>query len=333
VHRAVLPATDRAVTTQIGDRVYFFVENRLLGVRTRDLEPVPEVELGGTVTGIMPSPSGDRVYVITKGKSELAVADRYSEDIAERITLPGQPKSLRMDPTGRFVLVRAAEGDSIWVIGVGRNRIAGVVRSEWREDLPAVSPAGEIALVQGKDVVFVDGATLQETSRVEGGAADLWYFFSWDGFRPRVSNEERVDTTPGPMAPDTNPFAGQLATQDTSLFPPIAGTDTAPLPVPPAGGVFAPPPPPVSPVDTGAATEFTLQFAAVRDESGARDLAKQIRAGPGSARVIATTRVVTTQVAGSAVYRVIAGPFRTRQEADAAGQQTGKPYWVYAGAP
>ena len=126
---------------------------------------------------------------------------------------------------------------------------------------------------------------------------------------------------PLPEAPDdttANPFAGQLATRDSS---PATPDDTLAQPVP----EFAPRPAP--------AAEFTLQFSALRDETAAAELAREIRDARTSPRVMATVRVVATSVGESMVYRVIAGPFRTRTDAEAAGQQSGKPYWVYEGAP
>jgi hypothetical protein len=48
---------------------------------------------------------------------------------------------------------------------------------------------------------------------------------------------------------------------------------------------------------------------------------------------MATVRVVATTVGDREVFRVIAGPFRTRADAEAAGQQSGVPFWVYEGAP
>ena len=321
----MLDETERALRTPVGDRIYLTSNGRLLGVRTRDLQPVPAVELTAPPRSLVTSPSGDRVYVIADSSRQLFVIDRYSEELLEGAQLPGIPLELRMDPLGRYVLIRGASGDTVWVLDVGSDRVNGAVRSAWRADLPAVAPDGRIALARGPDVVFVDGERLQVDTIISGGASDFWFFFIWDGFRPRLAAQEEeapvepvTEPEPSDTTPD-NPFAGQLATTDTTEIPP---DDTL---APPAVDAPAPPPLPV---------EFTLQFGALRDESAARDLAREIReAASATPRVMATVRVVGTTVAESQVFRVIAGPFRTRVDAESAGQQTGKPFWVYEGVP
>ena len=318
----MLDETERALRTPVGDRVYLTSVGRLLGVRTRDLEPVPAMDLTAPPLALVTSPSGDRVYVIADSSRRLFIIDRYSEELLEGPELPGFPRELRMDPMGRYVLVRGPS-DTVWVLNVGSDRLTGAVRSAWRPDLPAVAPDGRIVIARGPDVLFVNGAQLEPDTTISGGASDLWFFFTWDGFRPRLASREEeppVEPLPEVEPPDPepeNPFAGQLATRDSG--PPLPGDTTADT-------LAAPAPPPV-------AIDFTLQFGALRDESAARDLAREIRDQGATPRVMATVRVVATTVGDSEVFRVIAGPFRTRADAEAAGQQTGKPYWVYEGAP
>lgn len=323
-----LPATTKGIRAQAGDRVYFAVDSGLVGVKSGDLSLVPSVRLRDPVRSIAPTPSGDRIYVALDSAREIAVVDRYTEDVEERIELPGAAVELRMDPVGRFLLARPTEGDSAWVIAVGTERLLGAVPTAWRSDLPAVAPDGALALLRGKDVVLADGATLATRRRIAGGAADLWYFIAWSGFRPRTSPDEE----PLPVVADSsdvieeNPFAGQIAGRDTlpaEAMPP----EPAASPAPAAAEAATPPAsrPPRAP-------EFTVQFGALRDEGAARTLAQQIRA-TGSARGISTTRVVTSTVAGSAIHRVVAGPFSTRADAERAGSESGKSYWVYEGPP
>ena len=317
----MLEATERALRTPVGDRIYLTSGERLLAVRTRDLEPVPAVDLPAPPRALVTSPSGDRVYIIADSSRQLFIIDRYSESLVDGPTLPGFPRELRMDPMGRYVLVRAAQSDTVWVLDVGSDRLTGAVRSSWRADLPAVAPDGRIALARGNDVVLVDGARLAEDTVIAGGASYFWYFFNWDGFRPQMVAEEEAPVAPLPEPPDEpadNPFAGQLATADST---PPASQDTT---LPP----YSETPPPAAP-----AMEYTLQFGALRDEASAQELAREIRDARSSPRVMATVRVVATTVGDSEVFRVIAGPFRSRPDAETAGQQSGKPYWVYEGMP
>ena len=47
----------------------------------------------------------------------------------------------------------------------------------------------------------------------------------------------------------------------------------------------------------------------------------------------ATPRLVTTTRDGVTIYRVVIGPFTTRDEAERIARTSGKSYWVYEGAP
>ena len=319
----VLERTERALRTPVGDRVYLTSGDRLLAVRIRDLDSVPPVELPAPPRALVTSPSGDRVYVIADSSRQLFIIDRYSESLVDGPELPGYPRDLRMDPTGRYLLIRAASGDTVWVLSVGTDRLQGSVVSDWRADLPAVAPDGRIAVARGADVVLVNGELQEDQTTIEGGANDFWYFFSWDGFRPRLAETEPepvVEPEVAEVPDDTvveNPFAGQLAASDTA-------------PTPPSETVFAPP---VSPDAPPMATEFTLQFGALRDQDAAMQLVREIREGTSTPRVMATVRVLATTVGESVVHRVVAGPFRSRADAESAGQQSAKPYWVYEGAP
>jgi DNA-binding beta-propeller fold protein YncE len=329
---AVLPRITGAAHTEAGDRIYFAVDTGVIGVRGRDLSFVPSVRLEHHVHSLVTTPSGDRVYVASDSSRELPVIDRYGEHVEVRIALPGTASDLRMDPTGRYLLARPSRGDSVWVIALGTDRVIGAAPSAWRSDLPAVAPNGAIALLRGLDVVFADGETLAPLRRVSGGARDLWYFIVWNGFHPRVSVAEEIgaprgsDSVGAPVdsARAGDPFAGQVPGRDTAAAPvPAAVTDTA--------GLAPPAPPDTARVAT--APEFTVQFAALREENAARVLASAVRTSPASPRISSTVRVVASVVAGSAIYRVVAGPFRTRDEAERAAQPTGRPYWVYEGVP
>jgi len=63
------------------------------------------------------------------------------------------------------------------------------------------------------------------------------------------------------------------------------------------------------------------------DEAQARDEAAKISVNGQ------TARVVTGMTAGTAVFRVVIGPFPTREEADRVGRASNRQYVIYAGAP
>ena len=59
----------------------------------------------------------------------------------------------------------------------------------------------------------------------------------------------------------------------------------------------------------------------------ARDLAAQIRVGTENARVVTAMRD------GSTIYRVVMGPYATREEAERIGRESKQSFWVYEGGP
>ena len=305
-----LPLSGRGVSTQVGDRVYFTVDSGLVGVMARDLSPVGAVKLASTVTALAPTPSGDRLYVATSER-EIAVIDRYSEQITARIPVPTAPSELRMDALGRYLIARFPASDSVWVIATGTNKLIGALATEWETDLPALTPDGNIALLGAKDVTFVNPETLELKKTVAGGAKDFWYFFAWDGFRPRARG---ID--------DPVTFADDSTFEDSvSRSASRPGSDTSTRPMTPRIDSVA------LSTRKPAAEAYSVSFAALLSEERARELATTISVNGVSAHVVATN------TAGSPIYRVIMGPYPTREEAERVGRVSRREYWVYEGAP
>jgi hypothetical protein len=319
VDTARLPRAQQAIGTPLGDRLYFTVDTGLIGVRARDLAPVPSVRVPQRIRSAVTTPSGDRIYLLTAGSAELIVVDRYAEEIAARITLPDTSRELRMDPTGRFVLARAAKKDSAWVVAVATDTLVGRVGTGWREDLPLVTPDGALALLRGNDVVLVDSDSLEAIRRVAGGGRDLWFFIEWNGFRPRSASLdepvqfEGMDTTPPDSGDTLDPFAATPSPDSLTPRPDTVATpqrDTTPQP----------PPPVTSP-------GFTVQFAALRSEAAALAAANEIAAEGQRAHVVRTTQ------GGLDIWRVVLGPYPTRDRAEQVARTTGRSYWIYEGRP
>jgi cell division septation protein DedD len=59
----------------------------------------------------------------------------------------------------------------------------------------------------------------------------------------------------------------------------------------------------------------------------ARDLAASIRVGGENARVVTSVRE------GSTIYRVVLGPYATREQAERVGRESKQTYWIYEGGP
>jgi hypothetical protein len=286
----------------LGDQIYFVNSPRsLVGVHARTFQKGRTISFSKKIGPIAPTPSGNRFYVLTDSVHQVSVLDRYQDRVTSRIALPGRPRDLRVDPVGRFLLVRSATGDSVWVIAIGTNQVIGTTHSAWRGDVPFVAPDGAIVVSRGDDIVFLDGSTLNEVRRVTGGASDFWYPFSWSGLRPRAAALDQ------PVR-----FPTDSDTTKVDSIPPTTAETT---------GVKTAAPP------DSAAAGFTVSFAALLSDDQAKTEA---------ARIVVdgqTARVVPSEVDGTPVYRVVLGPYSTREEADRVGRQSGRSYYVYSGAP
>lgn len=306
---AKLPLSGRGIRTQIGDRLYFAVDSGLVGVKAKDLSPAGTVELSSRVRALAPTPSGDRLYVATVADSGISIVDRYSGKVGMGVVLPAPAADLRMDPLGRYLLAQFPKGDSAWVIAIGTNRLVGAVPTRWATDLPAITPDGDLALLSAKDVTLVDPEKLSVKSTVTGGAKDFWYFFAWDGFRPRPQGLDQPVTFPGDSVPHDSLATSSTPSTSASPVTPLADTSKTAVPAarPSAG--------------------FTVQFAALLTDDKAQELASTIKVGASTAHVTSTT------IGGSPIFRVVMGPFATKDEAEKVGRASKRAYWVYEGSP
>lgn len=347
---AVLPKLARpgAPTVQAGDRVYVTGADGLAGVRARDLQAAPPVEVEGALRALAATPSGDRLYLAHAGAEEVQVYDRYAERIAASIELPGQVAELRVDPLGRYLIARPQRGDSAWVVAVGTGRVVGTVRTRWMADLPLVAPDGGIVLATGEDVTIVDGETLRERNIVTGGVRDFWHIVLWNGFRarrgggyepPTFGGADTAADTAGAAPADSVAGDSAAATSDTTALPAPSGQAGQTAPAPPAPTPANPPAasPPAAATPRpearpqpapGAAAErrargWYASFAAFPNEERARAIAGGIAGGGQRARI------VTSTATGQTIYRVVLGPFPTRDDADRAARETRRGYWLF----
>ncbi len=300
-----LPVVSRGIRTQIGDRIYFAVDSGLIGVITRDLSAVKSVRLASAPRSVVPTPSGDRLYAALGGRNEIAVIDRYTESVSGTVELPGEAEELRMDPLGKHVIAKG-RGDAAWVIAIGTNHVIGEIRTEWRNDLPGFAPDGSIVTARGEDVVIVEASDLRDARTIKGGGRDFWYFLAWNGFRPRLADLDRpvtFDSAPLPL-PDSLRLQG-----DSAQAPTVR--DASPSVIePPATG---------EPAQRG----FMVSFAAVLSEQRANEVAAGISVNGVRPRVAASPS------GSSTIYRVVLGPYSTREEADRVGRESGRQYWVF----
>jgi cell division septation protein DedD len=303
----VLPSVELVAGTGVGDRLYFAAGRQLYALQTKTLQPGTPIDLGGDVSALAVTPSGDRIYALTAdgGGSSLVAVDRYRARILSRIPLAAKARELRVDPVGRFLLVRGAR-DTVIIVATASNNVVATIHTEWRDDLPLVAPDGSIATVQGRDVVFIAADDHRVVSRIGGAASDFWFAFWWTGFRPRATSLDSPVTFDSSTRASDSATTAAIAVADTARpVTPPASTDTAQTAAKPQG--------------------FTVSFFALLSEQRAQAEAAKIRVGDEAAHVETIMRN------GVPVYRVILGPYPTCAQAQQAARASGKTVWIPEG--
>lgn len=274
--RASLPA-GAAAATYLGDLVAVAADSAVILYEPQAKQPVRVLPVSGRARAVAFSPSGHRVYV-ARGKGDIQVFDRFSNDALESIDLPGPARELRGDLYGAWLLARPEKGDSVWVVDAAANRLAGVVAAKWGVDLPAVAGSRTLLVRSGADVRALDlGANgFPVAGTVAGGAADLWLPLAW-----LPAEEQREELASAGVAD-----SGAAALDTTAAPPPIY-----------------------------------LQVSSSQNPTWADELAGKLKAAGLPASVL---RPKT----GEEAYRVVLGPYTTREQAEATGKSLGMPSFV-----
>ncbi len=306
----------------VGDRMFLSAGSRILSLRTRDFVMDVDVDMENPVRDFVTSPSGDRIFVRTEGRDGISVVDRFAGKVAERVSLPGAARQLRMDALGRVLLVQGLR-DSAYVIDIGTSKRVGTVRTEWRGDLPLVLADGVMALLHGDSVTMTSSIDLGVTRTIADGGQQFWYAMRWNGFRPRSAGldepvrfraserravSESVGGTLDAEIADTLTGASDARTQRTARDTPDSSVA-------------------VSPAPRRQRVTYTVQLAAVLTEELAREAAAGVVVDGKTPRIASSVRD------GRTLYRVVLGPYATREQAERAGKSSGRTYWVFEGAP
>ncbi len=96
------------------------------------MERTSSIHFDNEIENIAATPSGDRVFVVTKmAATSVDIVDRYRDAISGKIDLTRHASELRVDPFGRYLLARPDDADSVLVIALGTNRVIGGIASTW----------------------------------------------------------------------------------------------------------------------------------------------------------------------------------------------------------
>ncbi len=308
-------ATIRGVT--VGDRMFLSAGTRVFSLRTRDFVVDVDVDVDAPIRDFVTSPSGDRIFVLVDGSQTVTVIDRFRASVSDRVELPGALIALRMDPLGRVLLVRGTN-DQAHVIELGNSALVGTVRTAWRGDLPLVFADGAIALAHADTMTLASSIDLGVVRVMPGAAKDFWYAMRWNGFRPRAQGLDqpvRFRESGGSVASR----AAAAGTLDSLVRDSLSRAEAGAAP----GGDSATAAPPARELRGG----FTVQLAAVLTEELAREATVGVSVDGRTPRIVSAVRN------GQTLYRVVLGPYDSRDAAEKAGKASGRTYWVFEGAP
>lgn len=297
---APAPTGARAAASREADAVAFATDSGITVIEDRDPRSPWSVPLRGVPDDLAFSPSGHRIYVALRTASALAVVDRFAQRGRSPVSLPGPAAAVRADPWGSVLFVRPA-GDTTadrvtWVVGVAANRVIGELHTRWATDLPTVSQTGVLLDREGDAVVARDAHSLDSLGAVPGGARDRWFLGAW--------------------APSGS--AAALGQARASAVPSRRPAAAAPSPEPAPAAALDPKS--LRP-EPDSATPVWAQVSASQSEAASRALVAELVAAHQPARLI------PPRSEGDG-WRVVLGPFRTRDEAEAAGRALGRPFFV-----
>ncbi len=247
------------------------------------------------------SASGHRLYV-ARASGDILTIDRFARQDLGVLELPGAASAIRTDASGRWLLARAGTGNQVWVIDLVRNELTGTVDAPWARDLPIVTGGRTLVTRMGEDLQSWDllGTAPEPRTRLKGAGGDVYALLPWS---PRAVVEPA-------------PAVVEMAAESQSAVPPEAAVDETPTP--------PPPPPDTRDLPATAAPSsgsMYVQVTASQNLGYAQAFAKSLVEIGFPARVLERRE-------SDGAYRVVVGPYATRDDADAVGKRLGHSYFL-----
>jgi hypothetical protein len=243
------------------------------------------------------SPSGHRLYVALR-TGTIVMLDRFTHSKLGALELPKPVDRLRVDRSGRWLMAHATRGDSLWVIDLARWVVATTQVAPWDDDLPQVADGTTLLLRSHADLVGVDlvSTSTPQRSVLIGGGDDLYIMLPWI---PRTTG---TLSATAPLPRGGAPVDSVPVTKALPALPPAADS--------------AKPPPAASPTGT-----IYLQVSSSQNKDWAAALARQLKDGGFPAQVL-------DPADADEGYRVVIGPYASRDDADAVGRRLGRSYFI-----
>jgi len=292
-----VPAGELA-TSWFGDVQVITTDSGLVVVHPAADTPPEFIRLKGMPLTSAFSPSAHRLYV-ARARGDLVFLDRFGWGEIATLPLPGSARELRPDRSGRWLLARPSTGDSLWLIDLVRQERVATIQAPWAEDLPLVSGGRTLVVRSGDDVVAWDIMSAPPTARTRlaGAAGDRFLQLPWVPASRGTPSDETPDLPEIATASDSVTIAAD----------PLDGTDEA----------LAPP----DSAPTGTSERVFIQVSSSQNVAYARALARQL------GEIGFRAQVLDPRAPGEG-FRVVVGPYPTREAADADGRRLGRPYFV-----
>jgi hypothetical protein len=181
------------------------------------------------------------------------------------------------------------------VVDLVTRRKVATIGTPWASDLPLVSGGRTLITREGDDVVAWDltRPVPAPFNRLAGAAEDVFMAIPW---LPRSAR---------PTQPAPDPVT-------VALTPDLPSADTVPSEIPSDE--------PVTSVPAGSG-EIYIQVTSSQNEGYARALSRQLT------EIGFRARIQEPDTAGAG-FRVLVGPYPSRDEAEADGRRLGRPYFI-----
>jgi len=287
-------------------------DGRLVERSLPELTATERFSLERRPTLLAASPSEHRLFVAIGGEDRLVTIDRYGWERLERSRTEGSVRDMRSSVTGDLLLY--ADSTGVWAVDP-EDPSPVAIESDWRADLPLALPGGRVLGLQGGYVrVFgPDG----EPGDVVPDAADAWWLpVRW---RPRAIEvlTERADTTgerSGEEEVGERPAAFQAVGLTT--MGQVSGRAVAAAPPPDRADRFLEEEEAASRASSRVPNGFYAVATSSRQLPSLRELQRSLEGSGYPTQVL--PRV---DEANETWYRLLVGPYETRDRAEAAASE------------
>jgi hypothetical protein len=270
----------------------------------------------------LPLPPGDAAatlwgdLVAVAADTAVVLVDPLVHDRAERIPVTDHARAVAFSPSGHRLYVARREGP-VLVFNRYTNEQIGEI------DLPGparalrMGPYGRWLLVNPPAADSLWLVDLSNNRFVRSFRAD------WTAELPTVTNRQSLLLQSGgsliviDLSAEKMPVVGQLKGTEKDHWIPLAWSPESGTASTPSDSL-----PGTTATDSTPGSDVFLQVSSSQNRAWAAELASQLSTAGLPARVLDPR-------AGEEGFRVVLGPYPSREQAEAAGRRLGRPFFIY----